>query len=643
MFKNRSLAFNLSFSIVLVTTVVMGLIYGYGSWRARAMLLEDGREIAENLSLATANQLDQVFMRAELGARTLATRLESGACSEEELIQFQKLMVEGNPEIYGCCAAFEPKTFDPGSVYFAPYVFRDGQALKTIKIGKDTYQYFHMNWYQVPKLLGEPVWSEPYFDEGGGDILMSTYSVPFYRTVDGKRTFWGIATVDISLDWLRNIVRSIKIYDHGYAFLISRDGCFVTHPDPHLVMNESVFSVAEEMGSKTLRRIGREMINGGSGFTRFVSIALGQPGYLGYVPLRSTQWSLAVFFPEDELFAKWVSLRRLVIVFAVIGLVALLVVVVVVSRTITRPLRTLAGAAETIGHGDFNDPLPDLKGCEELAKLRGSFENMRVALVAHIANLRETTAIKEKIESELRIAHDIQMGIIPKLFPPYPHLKELDLYASLEPAREVGGDLYDFFLMNDDTLCFVVGDVSGKGVPASLFMAVTRTLFRAKAAAGMTAGEIVAALNDDLSQDNESCMFVTFFLGILDIPSGRVEYANAGHNPPYVIRSESGGVERIDQRHGVPLGMFSESEYGFDSLTLRAGDVFVLYTDGVTEAMDVDERLFEEERLEATLAKSKGLSPKEVIERIENDLDGFVGDAEQADDITMLALSYHGE
>jgi len=292
-----------------------------------------------------------------------------------------------------------------------------------------------------------------------------------------------------------------------------------------------------------------------------------------------------------------------------------------------------------IAGGDFTQRIA-ISAKNEIGALAGSFNEMTRRLNESIEHLKETTAAKERIESELKIAHEIQMSMVPKIFPPFPERSEFDIFATLVPAKEVGGDLYDFFFLDDDHLCFAVGDVSGKGVPASLFMAVTKTLFRATAATSITPGEILARLNAEICRDNESCMFVTFFCAILNIRTGQVDYSNGGHNQPYYLHG--GGARAVENPGGRALGIMEQSQYASGRLVLGPGEALLLYTDGVTEAMDASETLYSDERLERFLASHGDASPRQMIGDLVGDVRQFAGAAAQSDDITVLELRYFG-
>jgi phosphoserine phosphatase RsbU/P len=350
--------------------------------------------------------------------------------------------------------------------------------------------------------------------------------------------------------------------------------------------------------------------------------------------------AILVTLPTDRMQAAIRNETRLAT--AVSGLVLLLgsVMAVLGARTISRPIADLTDMTRQIAGGDFTQRI-DIRSKNEIGTLAASFNEMTRRLNESIDHLKETTAAKERIESELKIAHEIQMSMVPKIFPPFPDRSEFDIFATLAPAKEVGGDFYDFFFIDEDHLCFAVGDVSGKGVPASLFMAVTKTLFKATAGNSGTPGEILARLNSEICRDNESCMFVTLFCGILNIRTGQVDYSNGGHNLPYYLHQR--GVSLLENLGGRALGVVKQSLYASGRMVLGPGEALLLYTDGVTEAMDSRDRLYSDQRLAEFLASNRGSSPRQIVGDLVGDVRSFAGAAPQSDDITALALRYFGK
>ena len=254
---------------------------------------------------------------------------------------------------------------------------------------------------------------------------------------------------------------------------------------------------------------------------------------------------------------------------------------------------------------------------------------------------RRNKNIKEQIEHELNVARAIQMSMVPKVFPVPPEVSEVEVFAALEPAKEVGGDLYDFFYIDEHHFCFVIGDVSGKGVPASLFMAVTKTLIKAKSGVGIRSADILFHTNNELCQGNDESMFVTLFCGILDIRTGEIEFSNAGHNRPYLRRAD-GRVQGLSPQRGIALGVMEDFAFHNEQIRLAPGDAIVVYTDGVTEAMNVQDEMFLEERLEDKIAQAGAASARELTGRIVEAVKQFAGAAPQSDDITVLVLRYYG-
>jgi phosphoserine phosphatase RsbU/P len=270
--------------------------------------------------------------------------------------------------------------------------------------------------------------------------------------------------------------------------------------------------------------------------------------------------------------------------------------------------------------------------------LAGLSDHITVALER--GQLVEAYVEKERLEEGLKLAHDIQMSMLPKIFPPFPERRELDIFAAITPAKKVGGDFYDFFFLDESHLCFAIGDVSGKGVPAALFMAVVKTVFKAIASRVHNPTEILSTVNQEICRDNDFLMFTSLFCGILDTRTGEIKYSNGGHNPPYYIAP--GGVQQVPKTGGTVLGLVEKSIYRGGRLVLGSGEAIVLYTDGVTEAMDPKGQFFSEQRLESILIQSKFASAREQIEHVTNQVTLFAAGAEQADDITALAIRYLG-
>ncbi len=642
MLKNRGIAFKLIILITLSSSLIFLLIFTYNYYASRRMIEKNVEENAKNLALSTVNRIEIVLRSVQELTENIACFLENSTYNKKELFQFHQITVANNPEIYGSAIAFEPYSFDKNSPAFAPYCYKENGKIG-LKYLQDVlkYNYFVSDWYQIPKELNRPIWSEPYFDEGAGNIMMATYSVPFHKNVKGNRQFMGIVTADVSLEWLRDMLLSIKILKTGYAFLISKNGTIISHYNKELIMNETIFSVAENRGDALLREIGRKMLKGESGFVPFRSIVRGRPCWMYYAPIPSSRWSIAVIFPKDELTEDVVHLSRTVIFLGITGILLLSTAVVLNTRSITKQLREMSEAAERIGTGNLDIELPPVRSGDEVGKLTAAFHYMKTSLKEYIAKLTETTAAKERIESELKIASEIQMGILPKKFPPFPDRTEFDVFATIKPAKEVGGDFYDFFFIDQEHLCFIIADVSGKGIPAAIFMAVTRTLIKAIATPGMTSGEILTKVNEELCIGNDSNMFVTVFCGILNTKTGEVIYTNAGHNPPLIIHKGK-EVTWLEGERNIMAGAMEQFVYKTEKFILQDGDKVFMYTDGVTEAMNEREELFTDDRLEKEIITIQEKPVREIVAGIMEKVVSFAHGAPQSDDITMMVVKFNG-
>jgi sigma-B regulation protein RsbU (phosphoserine phosphatase) len=639
MLKNRGIAFKLILLCCASSAFIFIVIFGYTYRFSRNTIEKDTRERAENLARNGVYHIESILNAVENVPEGMASVLENCSLTEEEMLRMLRASVVENPEIYGAILAFEPHVLKGKTRFFAPYFYKhNGDILATDPHSR---AHFEWDWYQAPKRLHKPVWTEPYFDTGFGKIIMSTYSVPFYRTVRGKKRFRGVVTADISLDRLSDIVSSIRILRTGFGILISKNGTFITHPDKNLIMKETIFHLAEKRGDPRLGEIGRNMLAGRSGFAPLPILAAGKPSWVYYAPIPSSNWSLAVIFPEEELAEDIIALHRVVIILGCAGMALLFLAVVLIARSITGPLRAMAAATEAIADGDLDVELPPATSHDEVGKLTESFRAMKVSLKDHIRQVAEAAAERERITGELTIARDIQMNILPTGYPPLPPRDRYDLRALIEPAKEVGGDFYDFFPIDGDRLCFVIADVSGKGIPAALFMAVSMTLLKATARRGLPPDEIFARVNDELSHDNRVNMFVTVFCGILNTATGEVVYANAGHNHP-LLMGKSGEAHFLKTVNGLALGVMEDAPYRRESLRLKPGESLFLYTDGVTEAMNPSDELFSDDRLRREVEALVEVAPDTVATGIMARVKEFASGAPQSDDITIMVVHYKG-
>ena len=637
MFHKWSIAWRLSVSVLLASVLILSAVIGYGYIIARQILEQELEAKARQMARATTGRIELVEIAARKIVDGMDGRLENYPPTDKEvLFTLLERLVRDNEEIYGATVALEPGAFGYSKDYTAPYVYRSWNQLVRDDRGKHATPYFVQDWYAIPQLMQRPVWIEPYRAEGRGNVLMVTYASPM---IDAQGKFLGVVSCDISLEWLTDLLHSLPLGKDGFAFLISRNGTLISHPNRALILNESMFSLLDENGKAILRSIGRDMVQGKSGFIPYSTMFSGQHGWLLYQPIAANGWSIGIFFPEAELMGKVAELSRIEAAIAIVGFLLLIPVILLIARSITGPLRKLAESTKILAAGSLDAPLPQIAGDDEVARLAKSFVVMRDELKTHITMLEVAATSKERIESELRIAQRIQMELVPKTFPPFPDRDDFELYAMMTPAREVGGDFYDFMMPDANHLWIVIGDVSGKGIAAALFMAVTRTFLRAFFHEEKSPGKVLYRVNNELSRNNEASMFVTLFCGVLHLPSGQFRWANAGHNLPLLLTAD-GAASFLPKTRGVVAGAMEDIQFTEAEMTLAAGDSLYLYTDGVNEAMNAAEQLFGNDRMQDALVRYGQAGCVAMVDGISHELTAFVDGAEQSDDITMLALRY---
>ncbi len=639
----RSLTARVALFVMLGTSGIFALLLTFGYFSSRRIILNDAETNARALAESVAHQMNDDLSDVADVTETFAFVLEHTRLDEAGLLLFIRKLVETHQEIFGSTVAFEPYAFDPQVKTFSPYYCKGPSGLKFEQLGKESYDYLNMGWYTEPKKRNASVWSEPYFDEGGGNVVMTTFSVPFYRLDSDvrRKKFRGVATADVSVNWLTERLSSVKILKTGFCFLLSNEGTFLAHPDTKLIMNESIFSLADKTGIPQLRELGKAMPARGSGFVD-VGRSLGvRDSFLAFARLPVNGWLLCIVYPKDELFSEVTVLHRTSLLLSAAGLALLLAASLVVGRSVSRPLRTMVRASEQVAAGNLNVDLSAIKRRDEVGRLAEAFVKMASDLKEYIRNLTETTAAKQRIESELAVAARIQRSMLPSKFPGFPEHKEFEIYAVMEPAKEVGGDFYQFFLVNEHQLCFVIGDVSDKGVPAALFMAVTSSLIKAMAHQGSRPDRILTRVNAELIPGNDSCMFVTVFCGILDLRTGEVLYANAGHDAP-LLATPDNAITSLDPPDGPALGIMDGIVFKMNRLQMKPGHVLFAFTDGVTESFNPGGEPFSEDRLRKQLVDIRQKTVKEIVDGVRMEMGLFAEGASQNDDITMLALKFTG-
>ncbi len=634
-----SIRWKLIISIVLplvgLSVIVMFLTFDKLYSNAKERLYGEATYMANNY----AARLDGEFQTIAQVARNTGAFLEINPdLDEQQLYEILRQNVSQNPLIYGAAIAFEPYTFSDEKKLFSPYVYRNGKELVSIDIGAESYDYTSgdWEWFTRPRKLNMPIWTEPYFDEDAGNILMNTYSVPFYRNGE----FRGIATVDIPLDILQEHVGVGNLKNRAFA-IISANGTFISHPDPAMIMKGNIRNQAEQLMDSQYSVFVENILAGKNGYVVLKpgiigGIADAEPVWLFYAPIISTGWSFANAVAESKI-TEPVRSQLLIAAIALFILIFLVICsVLFVSNNLTAPIRRLATAVNRIGQGELDTKVTKIKSGDELGQLSTGFNDMVDKLNQHVEALSKEMSARRLVENELSIAREIQSSLLPRTFPPFPNKTEFDLYARNEAARHVAGDFYDFFFVNENTLMIVMADVSGKGIPAAMIMAVTRTIIRNLANTGQSPARILEEANKLLIESRTQPIFVTVFLGCYDTVSGTLTYANAGHHPAYLI-NQQGEINSTGEATGTIVGMLDEATYENNSLILAPENYLVLYTDGIPEARSPEKQFFGDENFKKLLSEKAGKSTHEICDDIVDRVTEFQA-GELADDITLLVL-----
>ena len=675
--KIRSFAKRLARWTGIAQFIVMALV----SWliydtTKDAIVIEETDVYRSYLRQAN-EQVSGMLSEVSCGAVNHVYEIEDHLDQPDKMTLIMNRIVAQNPLIRSCGVSFIDGYYPKKGQWFCPYAYRDddGQIKERI-VGDASHDYLKAEWFTEALEADSCYWSKPFFE--GGDTLRPqvSYMVPIH---DKQGRTVAILGADMSLNWFNgkkmqvmnyngrsldvsadtdeetsDDVESVSWEERKWRlfmlnFIIDGDGTYIAHPDSDHVLRKNYFELAKATSDTIDDHIGRLMVAGERGCygkeNGMLASSLdffdmdGFSACLFYEPVPNTNWSIGMAVPNLAINIMGIAMGVAMLVMIFLSLLVVRFVGKFVIKRAVKPLNQLADSANEVAKGNFNAPLPQLKHYDEIRQLRDSFEEMQHALGHYMDELKETTASKAAIENELKVAHDIQMSMLPKTFPPYPERDDIDIYGSLTPAKDVGGDLFDFFIRKEK-LFFCIGDVSGKGVPASLVMAVTRSLFRNISAHVAEPDEIVRTLNNAMAEGNDTNMFVTLFVGVLDLATGLLEYCNAGHNYAMLIGNL---VSTLPCDPNLPIGVMPDMTFTRQQLTIEPETTIFLYTDGLNEAEDPNHVLFGVQRIihiAETLVKEGKNDPTTIINQMIEGVHRFVDDAEQSDDMTILAIKY---
>ncbi|MBQ9478008.1 MAG: SpoIIE family protein phosphatase [Selenomonadaceae bacterium] len=525
---------------------------------------------------------------------------------------------------------------------------------------RSTYDNRTRSWYKFGSTVEEPTFTDVYITQVTGEPCVSCV-MPYF---DGAGDFAGVVGIDCNPTEIYAQINKSTIGRSGFCFILDANGevLYSTQVEGDFVTGTSLF---ESNSDLDVAGIGRLMTAGVTGVTEITS--KGEKYYVAYTPMSAANWSIATVIEKSEVVAPAMIARNNILdqiedfkasfgnLFRFLLSLSLVLLVAVMyglfrmslelARRFVKPIQQLSDGVRDIASGDFDKHL-EIKTGDEIEHLATCFNGMTAELKNYMSNLTKVTADRERIATELDVAKEIQQSILPKTFDF--GRSDFKLYATMHAAKEVGGDFYDFYLLDDKHLMVTIADVSGKGVPAALFMMISKTILKNFALTMANAddvGALVSKTNQQLCQNNDAMMFVTMFVGLLDLNTGRFIYVNGGHNPPLIYRAST---ERFDyltsSARNYALGLMDDAEFEQETLDLAAGDALFLYTDGVTEALNTREELYGEKRLEACLNQpgAERLTVERMLALVRESLNEYADGAPQTDDITMIGLKFNG-
>lgn len=581
---------------------------------------------AKNYAAILGSEFNAIASLASVNAGMLEN---NASLNEDLLLSVLKNTLLSKTQIYGVGVIFEKDIDEKSSIYF--YKTSDGEVSPLVI--NESRHLKKEYWYLETKIADAPNWSEPYIAEALGKNIIATVAVPFH--LEGK--FAGVSFIDIDLTKLQKHSGLETLTENAFV-ITSKKGRFITHPNPELIMTKTLQDVSLEVNDPGLILLNKEVREGKSGQVRVekLSVDIDEPYWLFYAPIRSTGWGFETGLPEREVlaFAK-MQIQRAVFGVSII-LVLAIICVLVVSNSLTRPLKILTDAVKQLADGDLTTSVKGITTKDEIGQLSRAFNNMTLQLRQHVDELKKQYVARDAVENELTIARSIQSTLIPNKFPAFPDYNEFDLHGINHAASHVAGDFFDFFLLDSCRLFIVIADVSGKGVGPALLMAVSRTHIRNLAAKGHSPAQILTELNQLLIQDREQPMFVTVFVAEYNISSGDLCYANGGHVVPYLI-TKDGSVEQFGEPTGTIVGMLEDAEFGEGTIKLKKDETIVLYTDGILEARLPEGEFFGERHFETLLSANAEMSLLELCDSALATVKAYQAN-KLSDDVTVLAL-----
>ncbi|MFC5571004.1 SpoIIE family protein phosphatase [Lysobacter yangpyeongensis] len=600
---------------------------------ARHQIVEGARARTRYEAAQTAARVNAAMTSVRITGDGIIGLFDSLRPDRTATVRLLEAMLDADASAVGGLIAVEPGVLPDGEpmAYYAGVARRGVRDRDLIAAG---YAFRRQAWYRRTLAARAPWWSEPYFNETAGGRWMTTLNLPL-RGRDGATL--GMVSLDVPIERWEELVEPLNRIPGQRPALFAPQGTIVLHPDRGVALRTTLARFIAQRGRSDLQpleaarsaqqRLEMTHTLPGTGETRTSVLE----------PIGDTGWSLQLALSHDAILA---DLKRTVTLLGAFALIALGLATLAVrrlARRITTPLRDLTGSASHFAAGEFDYPLRQTDRRDEVGVMARAFDNARGSIKRQLIEIQDMSAARQKLDSELGIARDIQLSMLPGARQLAQDGWRLQATAVLEPATAVGGDFYSFVERDSHTLWFAIGDVSDKGVPAALFMARTATVLEVAAGLGGTPADALRRAAHRLVHGNDACMFATVLCGVIDARSGELALASAGHEPPVLLRAD-GSAGFVELANGPPLGLEATEHYAVWRGRLQPGDALVAYTDGITEALAAGERAFGTQRLLQAL--HAGDDAATLCANLVAAVHAFAGDAPQSDDITALALRW---
>lgn len=534
-------------------------------------------------------------------------------------------------------------TFTNAWVYvFPPQNIIRGNLYSSINKGGETFFrsekitnfYDHFPWFKAVPKREKIYWSEPYKDKNTGQVVV-TCLVPF--KFKNTRDFSGLVALTVDLSHIQESINHFSYYGSGKMLLLSRSGLYVTHPNPKIALKKTIFNLSDELHMDDLAFVGMELSKGNSGQIEIErSSLLNGKAILFYAPIGKLGWGICLVYSMSEYLKPIHNFQLIILLSFCAGAILLFFLISHICRKSTDQLITLSTLATQYGNGDFTENFEDNPSSSDIHVIANALSSMRENLLNYIEKERKTASDQQKNESELEIAHSIQKSA---LSVQYPRHEAFDISTLMIPAKQIGGDFYDFFFINENRFAFVIADVSGKGIPAALYMMKAQTLIKNACKNNTNLAKAIRFANNELCEGNDSCMFVTAFIAVVDLIEGVMTFVNAGHTIPLLYTKDK--YRYLKPQRNIVLGARENMDFTAEKITLSSGDRFFVYTDGVTEAENEKAEFYGEQRLADVLQKVSS-SPTKDLNTVLKDIKKFTKTAPQSDDIAMLEFVYNG-